>query len=226
MPEISLKGFLLDLDGTLADTAPDLAAALNAVLLEEDRAPLPFSDLRPFVSYGAPRLIQIGFGRDLDSVEFERLRARLLDNYRADICRETRLFPGIGEVLDAIESAGLAWGIVTNKPGWLTEPLLDELGLLERARSVISGDTLSNRKPHPDPLLRAAADLAVHAAQCVYIGDAQRDIEAGRAAGMVTIAASWGYIPDDEDVDDWDAHHIADAPREILDYVAMRERAI
>ena len=224
MPDRAPRAFLLDLDGTLADTAPDLAAALNAVLVEQGRAPMPFENVRPFVSYGAPRLVRIGFGEELDEAEFELLRGRLLHHYRAGICDETTLFPGIGDLLDRIEATGLAWGVVTNKPGWLTEPLLDELGLLSRAGSVISGDTLTRRKPHPDPLLRAASDLAIDAAECAYIGDAQRDIEAGKAAGMFTIAASWGYIPDDEDVNDWDAHRIVDAPEEILEYVEVWQR--
>jgi 2-phosphoglycolate phosphatase len=222
MPDRPIKGFLLDLDGTLADTAPDLAAALNALLTEEGREPLDYQRIRPFVSYGSPRLIRMGFGEDLAGSEFERLKNRFLAFYRLQICQHTRLFPGIGDVLETIETVGLTWGVVTNKPGWLTIPLMTELGLMQRAGSIISGDTLERRKPHPDPLVRAASDLHIDTAECAYIGDAQRDIEAGRAAGMFTIAVSWGYIPADENIYDWDANRVLDAPHEILEYVQQQ----
>jgi len=222
MPDRHIKGFLLDLDGTLADTAPDLAAALNALLTEEGREPLDFQTIRPFVSYGSPRLVRMGFGEDLSGSEFERLKRRFLEFYRAQICEGTRLFPGIGDLLEMIETVGLSWGVVTNKPGWLTIPLMTELGLMQRASSIVSGDTLERRKPHPDPLFRAASDLRIDASECAYIGDAQRDIDAGRAAGMFTIAVSWGYIPANEDIYDWDAHRVLDAPQEILEYVQQQ----
>jgi phosphoglycolate phosphatase len=223
MPERHLKAFLLDLDGTIADTAPDLAAALNRLLTEEGREPLDYESVRPFVSHGSPRLVRLGFGEDLSESEFERLRQRFLNLYRSQICEHTCLFPGVGELLEMIETVGLSWGVVTNKPGWLTMPLMSELGLMERAGSIISGDTLERSKPHPDPLLRAASELDIDTAECAYIGDAQRDIEAGRAAGMFTIAVSWGYIPADEDIYDWDAHRVLDAPHEILEYLPQRE---
>lgn len=222
MPERHLKAFLLDLDGTIADTAPDLVAALNALLAEEGRDPLDYEAVRPFVSYGSPRLVRMGFGEDLSESDFERLKKRFLEYYRSQICRRTRLFPGIGELLEMIEAVGLTWGVVTNKPGWLTIPLMTELGLMERAGSIISGDTLERSKPHPDPLLRAASDLNIDTGECAYIGDAKRDIEAGRAAGMFTIAVSWGYIPVDEDIYNWDAHRVLDAPHEILEYVPQQ----
>jgi phosphoglycolate phosphatase len=222
MTERTLQAFLLDLDGTIADTAPDLAAALNNLLIEEGREPLDFETVRPFVSYGSPRLVRIGFGEALCEEEFERLKKRLLDLYRLKICEHTRLFPGVAELFENIEAVGLAWGVVTNKPGWLTMPLMEELGLHERAGSIISGDTLEHRKPHPAPLFRAAEEMGIDASKCVYIGDAQRDIEAGLAAGMFTIAVSWGYIPDDEDIHDWDAHRVLHAPREILEFVSQQ----
>ena len=222
MSERHLRAFLLDLDGTIADTAPDLAAALNALLVEEGREPLEYETVRPFVSYGSPRLVRMGFGEGLSESDFERLKNRFLEFYRSQICQRTRLFPGISELLEIIEAVGLSWGVVTNKPGWLTIPLLTELGLMERAGSIISGDTLERSKPHPDPLLRAARDLDLDSGECAYIGDAQRDIEAGRAAGMFTIAVSWGYIPAGEDIHKWDAHRVLDAPHEILEYVPQQ----
>ena len=196
---------LFDLDGTLADTAPDLAAALNQMLQEDGRTPLPFAVLRPWVSWGAMRMIRVGYGEDLAEPELQQLRGRFLACYEAGLCRESRLFPGIAELLEAMESAGVPWGIVTNKPGWLTEPLLGALGLGDRAGTVISGDTLPHAKPHPMPLLHAARELGVEARGCTYVGDNVRDIEAGRAAGMRTVAATWGYIPEDDDPANWQA---------------------
>jgi phosphoglycolate phosphatase len=201
---------LFDLDGTLADTAPDLAAALNQMLQEDGRDPLPFAQLRPWVSWGAMRMIRVGYGEDLGETELQTLRGRFLSCYEAGLCRESRLFPGIPELLAAMERAGVPWGIVTNKPGWLTEPLLGALGLGGRAGTVISGDTLPHAKPHPMPLLHAARELGVEARGCIYVGDNIRDIEAGRAAGMRTVAATWGYIPDDDDPAAWQADALLD----------------
>jgi phosphoglycolate phosphatase len=211
------SGLLFDLDGTLADTAPDLAAALNAVLRAEGRSALPLEVIRPHVSHGAPRLVRLGFGSELPDDEFERLRTQLLDAYAGAVCEETRLFEGIEDVLRHLESAGIPWGIVTNKPGWLTEPLLDAMGMLTRVRSLVSGDTLPRRKPHPDPLLLAASQLGVEAQDCVYAGDAQRDIDAGHAAGMFTVAVTWGYIPEEEEPDRWGAHRLINEPGELLE---------
>jgi N-acetyl-D-muramate 6-phosphate phosphatase len=203
---------LFDLDGTLADTAPDLAAALNVMLREDGRDVLAFELIRPWVSWGALRLIRLGYGDGLEPARIAELRARFLTCYEAALCRESRLFPGIPEALAALDSAGVPWGVVTNKPGWLTEPLLAALGLGDRAGAVISGDTLPYSKPHPMPLLHAARELGVPAGRCVYVGDNVRDIEAGRAAGMYTIAAAWGYIPADDDPAAWQADRLLHAP--------------
>lgn len=212
-------GILFDLDGTLADTAPDLAAALNVMLLEDGRAALPFELIRPWVSWGALRLIQLGYGTDLEAGRIAELRQRFLACYEAGLCRESRLFPGIAEALEALQAANIPWGIVTNKPGWLTEPLLAALGLGGRAGSVISGDTLPHAKPHPMPLLHAARELGRPAAHCVYVGDNVRDIEAGRAAGMYTVAATWGYIPGDDDPASWQADRSMKQPHELMQLV-------
>jgi len=214
------SGVLVDLDGTLADTAPDMAAAVNRLLVEEGDAPLSFDILRPLVSYGAPSLVTRAFGDDLGESEFERLRQRFLALYERNLCDDTRLFPEFDAVLDRLEALGVPWGVVTNKPGWLTEPLLGALRLSDRAGSIVSGDTLPQRKPHPAPLFMAAEEMGVAASACVYVGDAQRDIEAGRAAGMVTIAAAWGYIPAEENVHDWEADHVASSPGGILSYLS------
>jgi len=211
---------LFDLDGTLADTAPDLAAALNAVLVEEGRRELPFATVRPWVSWGALRLIRLAFGEGLRDTELERLRRRLLVCYESGLCRESRVFPGVDAVLESFEQGGIPWGVVTNKPGWLTEPLLAALGLAERAGTVISGDTLPYAKPHPMPLLHGARELGVPPERCVYVGDAARDIEAGRAAGMYTVAALWGYIPTGEEPVAWSADRVISEPAELAALVA------
>lgn len=212
-------GILFDLDGTLADTAPDLAGALNVMLLEDGRAALPFELIRPWVSWGALRLVQLGYGKDLGPERVADLRQRFLACYEAGLCRESRLFPGVPEALEALQAANIPWGIVTNKPGWLTEPLLAALGLGGRAGSVISGDTLPHSKPHPMPLLHAARELGRPAASCVYVGDNVRDIEAGRAAGMYTVAATWGYIPAEDDPASWQADRSMKQPQELMELV-------
>lgn len=206
---------LFDLDGTLADTAPDLAAALNAMLSADGREPLPYALVRPWVSWGALQLIRLGYGEDLDATRIAALRGRFLTCYEAGLCRDSRLFRGVPEALAALDAAAVPWGIVTNKPGWLTEPLLAALGLGERAGTVISGDTVPYSKPHPMPLLHAARELRVSATRCVYVGDNVRDIEAGRAAGMYTIAAAWGYIPAGDDPATWQADRLLHAPEEL-----------
>lgn len=206
---------LFDLDGTLADTAPDLGGALNAMLRADGREPLPYAAIRPFVSWGALRLIQLAYGAELEPAHQQALRGRFLAAYEARLCRDSRLFGGIPEALSALDSAAIPWGIVTNKPGWLTEPLLGFLGLGDRAATVISGDTLPYAKPHPMPLLHAAREMGVAPANCVYVGDNVRDIEAGRAAGMYTIAAAWGYIPDDDDPARWQADRLMSEPRQL-----------
>lgn len=206
----AFDGVLFDLDGTLLDTAPDMGGALNDLRRERGLPELPLDSLRDRVSHGASALIQHGFGTQPPDDGFETLQRRFLQIYRARIARETRPFPGICDLLRALEERSIPWGVVTNKPGWLTEPLLQELGLLPRARVVISGDTSTHRKPHPEPLLMASRRIGVSADRCVYIGDAARDIEAGRRAGMYTVAALFGYVGIDDDVSSWEADQIAE----------------
>lgn len=216
MPASETRTILFDLDGTLLDTAPDLADALNAVLAENQRSPLPFEDIRPVVSHGGVALIKLGFNMDSSDPAFAPLRQRLLDVYRENISRRTQPFPGISKLLDSIEQRGLNWGIVTNKPGWLTEPLLKDLGLFDRAACVVSGDTLEQRKPHPAPMLHASELANSRPEHCVYIGDAQRDIEAGNNAGMQTLVALFGYIQKDDDPYSWNASSLIEQPGDLL----------
>ena len=216
MPANEIRTILFDLDGTLLDTAPDLAEALNTVLTENRHDPLPFESIRPVVSHGGMALIQLGFGLERSDPTFEPLRQRLLDVYRDNLSRHTTPFPGIGELLETIEQRDINWGIVTNKPAWLTEPLLKDLNLFDRAICVISGDTLDERKPHPAPMLYACELAGCKPEQCVYIGDARRDIEAGNNAGMHTLTALFGYIQEDDTPGTWEADGMINMPLDLL----------
>ncbi|MBK8163313.1 MAG: phosphoglycolate phosphatase [Gammaproteobacteria bacterium] len=209
---------LFDLDGTLVDTAPDLAATLNALRAEHGQMPLPFDTIRPHVSHGARAMVRVGFAIDEGDARFTALRERFLALYRERLMTNSRLFDGMDTVLAALENRGVKWGIVTNKPAWLTEPLLAGLGLASRAACIISGDTTRNRKPHPEPLLHASALVGIAPEHCLYIGDARRDIEAGRAAGMKTLVALFGYLGDDDSPHEWDADGTIDDPLDILDW--------
>jgi len=215
-----ITAVLFDLDGTLLDTAPDLAGALNRLRASRGYPPLPYAEVRPHASHGSFALTRLGFELAEDSAEFEATRLELLDVYHRHVADETTLFPGMGSLLETIESAGLRWGIVTNKPGWLTEPLLAKLSLGVVPGCVVSGDTLPERKPHPAPLLLAAEQIACQPAHCVYVGDAARDIEAGKRAGMYTLVAGYGYLGPDDDPQAWAADAIVSAPADIADWLA------
>jgi phosphoglycolate phosphatase len=211
---------LFDLDGTLLDTAPDLASALNAALQSNGRPPLPFDLIRPVVSHGGNALIELGFGLRPDDAGFEAVRRVFLDYYQTNIARQTRLFPGMEDVLDYIEANSLNWGVVTNKPGWLTEPLMDALDLTRRAAGIVSGDTLTERKPHPAPLLYACRLIGTEPRQCLYVGDAERDIQAGRNAGMATLVALFGYLLESDRPETWGATALIHRPQDILAWLS------
>lgn len=216
---MSIRTVLFDLDGTLADTAPDLAYALNSVLEEQGQEPLPFEVIRPVVSHGGIALTQLGFGIKPDHPDFDPLRQRLLEIYLDNIARETTLFSGMPDLLNNIEKNNMNWGVVTNKPSWLTEPLLEALGLTERAACIVSGDTCNNRKPHPEPILHGCQLAGSKADQCLYIGDAERDIEAGRRAGLYTIVALFGYIGKEDHPQEWQADALLETPNEIYTWI-------
>lgn len=216
----SLRTFLFDLDGTLADTAPDIAHALNRVLGEEGEAPLPLAAIRPIVSQGGRAMVEYAFGIDSKSRGFDSLLRRFLDIYRDNVANRTCLFPGMEAVLGAIEARGINWGVVTNKAQWLTHPLMDGLGLTARAACIVSGDTTANRKPHPEPLLFACGQLRSTPAQCLYVGDSSKDIQAGRQAGMCTVVALFGYIALDDDPTLWGADGAIVAPTDLLEWLA------
>jgi 2-phosphoglycolate phosphatase len=215
-----LAAVLLDLDGTLLDTAPDLAYALNALRLECGLSKLEFAPIRAQVSNGSAAVLRVGFP-DADEQQFAQLRARFLQLYRSHLARETTLFAGFDQVLCALEAHHLPWGIVTNKPAWLTDPLLQQLGLSARAGCVLSGDSLPVTKPDPLPLITAAQRIGVAPERCLYLGDALRDAQAARAAGMTALGARFGYIAADEDVSRWPVDAWIDAPQELLAWVGL-----
>jgi len=205
---------LFDLDGTLIDTAPDLVAVLVGILEDEGRDALPYDVARSYVSNGSAGLIHLGFP-DVSENEHERLRLEFLDRYEQSVCVRSTLFAGLEDLLVQFDDHGVPWGVVTNKPARMTEPLLAALGLSSRVACQISGDTIPERKPHPAPLLLACEQTGVMPARSVYVGDAARDIEAGQAAGMFTVAAAYGYITDDDDAADWNADLIAGDVQEL-----------
>ncbi|HEV7432086.1 MAG TPA: phosphoglycolate phosphatase [Steroidobacteraceae bacterium] len=216
------RAAFFDLDGTLLDTARDMAAALNVLLAEQGRAALALEVVRPRVSNGAIALVRLGFPElSVDSAEFEKLRERFLAHYRSALCVHTQLFPGFEAVLATLEAHALPWGVITNKAAWLTEPLLESLGLSARAACVVSGDTLPQRKPHPQQLLHAAELIAVAPSECIYLGDALRDVQAARAAGMVPLGARFGYVNSDDDPTSWPVAGWLDDPHDLLSWLAL-----
>jgi N-acetyl-D-muramate 6-phosphate phosphatase len=217
----TIKGVLFDLDGTLLDTALDMTEALNALRAQEGLGALSNEVVRCQVSHGGHALVRLGFGI-LEPEAHEIMRMRLLEIYRRQLAKHTQLFEGGDEMLTELERRGLAWGIVTNKPGWLTDPLLVEVNLHKRARAVVSGDTLAQRKPHPLPLLHAAATMGIEPAQCVYVGDAERDMQAAQAAGMFAVVAGYGYLGDEDRADEWFSHGWLDTPLELLSWLDTR----
>lgn len=219
-PVTRLSAVLFDLDGTLLDTAPDMVAVLDLLLAEESREPIEYELGRAHVSNGALGLIDIAFS-NLDEAHRLSLRDRYLELYAKHLVKRTAPFDGMDAVLEHLEQANIQWGVVTNKPAHLTEPLLDTLGLMSRCACVVSGDTLAERKPHPRPLLHAAEIIGTGPAQAMYVGDASRDIEAGRAAGMMTVAAAYGFIMPGDDPAAWQADHCIDNP---LELIALVER--
>jgi 2-phosphoglycolate phosphatase len=224
----AIKTVLFDLDGTFADTAPDLANALNRTLIANHRPALPFEQIRPVVSHGGRALIELGFGISESDAEFAGLRQQLLDYYQNDIAKHTQLFPGMLDVLHELQRHQLGWGIVTNKPAWLTTPLLACLNLPYPPCSVVSGDTLPQRKPDPAPLLHASDQCQCEPAQCLYVGDAERDIVAGKRAGMLTMVALYGYLRETDDPQQWQADSYITKPDAIFpwlnEYNTMRTR--
>ncbi|VAW53106.1 Similar to phosphoglycolate phosphatase, clustered with ubiquinone biosynthesis SAM-dependent O-methyltransferase [hydrothermal vent metagenome] len=210
---------LFDLDGTLIDTAPDMAAALEILCDEEQQARLPYQQVRPIVSDGSVALVTLAFGKSLDTQILDRLKNRYLEIYQTHLAVHSQLFDEMDALLNQLETNNIKWGVVTNKPGWLTEPLMESLELHNRAACIVSADSTKNRKPHPEPMFYACKLTGSKPEECLYVGDARRDIEAGQNAGMKTIIAEYGYIADSENTKDWQADHSIQTPSQLLNYL-------
>lgn len=208
-----------DLDGTLADTAPDLAGALNQLRNEKNLPNLPYHEIRPIVSHGGSALIRFGFDLEEENPEFKDLRERFLQLYQSRLHNSTTLFAGIAELLDTLENENITWGVITNKSAWLTNPLMEQLGLTGRAACVICGDSTSYLKPHPAPIQLANEITATRPQYSLFVGDAQRDIEAGKAAGLHTLVALYGYLGEFDNPETWQADGMVKSPGEIIQWI-------
>ena len=220
----TIRGVLFDLDGTLIDSAPDLAGAANRLRADHGLEPLPLESLRPMVGSGARGMVGVAFGVAPGDERFEALRDAFLAHYAAGLLERTRPFDGVQEMLSALEADGVAWGIVTNKATRFTRPIVAGLGLAQRARVVVCGDTTPHSKPHPEPLLYAARTLDLAPENVAYVGDDLRDAQAARAAGMPMLAATWGYLGLGEPVHEWGADALVDAPSQVLEWLRARGR--
>ncbi len=217
-----VRGVLFDLDGTLVDSAPDLAGAANRLRADHGLEPLPLATLRPMVGSGARGMVGIAFGVAPGEPRFEPLRDAFLAHYDVMLLEQTSPFAGVDEMLVALEAAGIPWGIVTNKAARFTLPIVAGLKLAQRAAVVVCGDTTPHSKPHPAPLLHAAGAMGLAPEDVVYVGDDLRDAQAARAAGMAMVAATWGYLGLGEPVHDWGADALVDTPGQLLDWLRAR----
>lgn len=216
-----VKAVLFDLDGTLIDSAPDLGAAADRMRIERGLPSLPLDAYRPMAGAGARGMIGVAFGYGTDHPEFEALKQEFFANYEARMTQLTRPFEQVPEMLEALSRAGLDWGVVTNKSERFTLPLTAAMPLFRTARAVVGGDTTPHPKPHPAPLLEAVRRLGLQAHDCIYVGDDERDIQAGKAAGMPTVAALYGYLGARAEVSAWDADAVIDRPDALLKLLGM-----
>ena len=220
-PSSVVKAVLFDLDGTFADTAPDLAAALNHTRASRQLPPLPLDTIRPQASHGSRGLLKLGFGIEPEHSDYDALRDIFLAYYERNICVYTRLFGDMAELVAALEQRGIQWGIITNKPHRYTVPLMQALGMASRAACLISGDTCAHAKPHPEPMLKACELIGVTPAQCLYLGDDLRDMQAANASGMRGIIACYGYVSGDVSLKNWNAYASVNQPTELLAYLTL-----
>jgi N-acetyl-D-muramate 6-phosphate phosphatase len=215
-----LRAVLFDLDGTLIDSAPDLAGAANDMRIARGLPELPYASFRPMVGSGARGMVGAGFGVGPDHDEFAALRDEFLNRYERRMTQLTQVFPDVLPMLTALEAAAMPWGIVTNKATRFASPLVEALHLHKRSAVLIAGDTTAYSKPHPEPLLEAARRMRIDPSDCAYVGDDLRDIQAGNAAGMTTVAVRWGYLGFGEPIDAWGAKHVLASPADILALLA------
>lgn len=210
-----IDAVLFDLDGTLLDTAPEFAVVVNQLRAEHGMAALPFAAIRRTVSHGARALVSLAFEIEPETAGFEALRLRLLELYAANLASNTRVFPGIGDVLGFLSQRQIPWGVITNKPSQYAKPLLDAMAFAVPCATLVCPDHVSQSKPHPEPMLLACRQLGCRPEHSVYVGDHRRDIEAGSAAGMLTIAAAYGYVDEQDPADSWAADHIVASAADI-----------
>ncbi len=210
------KAILFDLDGTLIDSAPDLAGAANEMRTVRGLPELPLQHFRPMVGSGARGMLHRALAMDPAHAEFGAAREEFLSRYESRMTRDTHIFPDIVQLLQDLLERAVPWAIVTNKAARFSEPVVQALGLHLQARTLVSGDTTPHAKPHPAPLLEAARRIGVAAAECVYVGDDHRDVQAGRAAGMMTVAVAWGYLGIGESIEQWGADHVIEHPNQLL----------
>jgi N-acetyl-D-muramate 6-phosphate phosphatase len=221
-----IRAVLFDLDGTLADTAPDLGFALNSLLIRYGRDPISLQKIRPVASDGARGLLELGFGIKPNDPYFDEMRTEFLDLYLKNICRETKLFDGMEDLLKQLETKKIKWGVVTNKPKRFTDPLMVLLKLDKRAACMVSGDSYDRPKPYPDPLLGAAEEISIESSDIVYVGDDERDMQAARAAGTQAVIANWGYMGNCNHPDKWPADARIDQPSDLLEYLTAQSAKI
>ncbi len=225
---MQIHAVLFDLDGTLVDTAPDLVNCLNLLLAELDRPTVAYETVRAHVSGGVAEIIRTGLNNNPNDInknlacddELTLYKTRYLELYRQNLSKYSKLFGGMETVLEKLDDAGLPWGVVTNKPSYLTEPLMRAIGLAGRCCSIISADTTPHIKPHPAPLLEACKRCVINPGNCIYVGDDKRDMEAGNAAGMLTLAAAWGYLSPKDNIHQWPAAAIINNPIDLLQWLA------
>lgn len=218
----AVRTVLFDLDGTLVDTAPDLGFVLNRMRGARNQPPLPDALMRAQASHGTQGLLRLGFGVNQSDPEFQPLREEFLALYGRHLCDRSSLFPGMAELLAGLEQRGLTWGVVTNKPARYTEPLLDHLGLTERAACIVSGDTCARPKPDPEPMLHACRTAGIEPEEGLYLGDAERDMQAARAVGMPALVALYGYLAETDIPESWGGSGFVAQPLELLDYLDGR----
>lgn len=218
-PNNNPSAVLFDLDGTILDTARDLGNALNAVMSEIGLPKVSYQDYRDFASHGSVGLLKLGLQKANSNRNIDDLKPQFLNHYEKNINQATTLFDGMALTLKQLEDRGITWGVVTNKPGYLTDQLTVQFPELENCQVIISGDTLPQRKPDPAPLIYAAKQIDIEPSKCWYIGDALRDIQAGNAANMKTFSANWGYTKEEIPVDQWGADIQLTAPQDLLNYI-------
>jgi phosphoglycolate phosphatase len=220
-----VQAVLFDLDGTLIDSAPDLAAAADTMRVARGLPSLPLEQYRHMAGAGARGLLGVAFGMTPDHADYEAMREEFFCNYERSLTQRTEIFEGVPELLESLVNQGLKWGVVTNKAERFTLPLTASMNLFAKAGAIVSGDTTPHAKPHPEPLFEAVRRLGVDASRCVYVGDDERDIVAGRAAGMATVAVTYGYLGAQGDTSQWGANATINCVNELLPLLQFSGKA-